>query len=230
MNIGILDAITKKAEPKQEHEHQHQHQQFSCVHPLTPDSRFPCIVRLIQDDTPMGRFNKYSFGNPIEHPELWETEIAEEVIDDTTSTHHHEVRNSDGAISVHYSRFEIIGYPDDIMENPEPKPKFEVGSYIRSLSGSCHVVISDNKCRGLKVIEEYDILDSDVPIPASEVVLDFGSGIKGIIVSQNYDGGSGICVINDRNAIANIMICAISEPMKSIVISLLERQEKEGEE
>ena len=78
MSIGTLDAITKKAEPKQEHEHQHQ--QFSCVHPLTPDSKFPCIIRLIQDDTPMGRYNKYSFGNPTEYPELWETQIAEEVI------------------------------------------------------------------------------------------------------------------------------------------------------
>ena len=29
--------------------------------PLTPEAKMPCLVRLIQDDSPMGRNNKNSF-------------------------------------------------------------------------------------------------------------------------------------------------------------------------
>lgn len=29
--------------------------------PLMPDSKMPCLVRLIQDDSPMGRNNRHSF-------------------------------------------------------------------------------------------------------------------------------------------------------------------------
>ena len=29
--------------------------------PLTKDAKFPCLVRLIQDDSPMGRMNKRAY-------------------------------------------------------------------------------------------------------------------------------------------------------------------------
>jgi len=46
--------------------------------PLTPDTEMPCLVRLIQDDSPMGLHNKDMFGYD---PERLKPRICTEVID-----------------------------------------------------------------------------------------------------------------------------------------------------
>lgn len=146
---------------------------------LTTDSKFPCTIRLIQDDTPMGRYNKYIFGEPAEYPHLWKTQVASEIIDDIESTHHGEVRNSDGTISVHCSRFEIIGYPVDEQQEIEPKVDVETKKEIcrfcngtgrspRQPSNASNVVCP--YCLDKILREMHERMDRDMtvePAPAS---------------------------------------------------------------
>lgn len=69
--------------------------------PLTPEAEMPCLVRLIQDDSPMGRHNKFAFSplmknnNPI-------------IID---SIKENAVSIAFNRMVFHYSNFEIIGTP-----------------------------------------------------------------------------------------------------------------------
>lgn len=69
--------------------------------PLTPDAEMPCLVRLIQDDSPMGRHNKFAFSplmknnNPI-------------IID---SIKENAVSIAFNHMVLHYYNFEILGYP-----------------------------------------------------------------------------------------------------------------------
>jgi len=66
--------------------------------PLTSDAEMPCLVRLIQDDSPMGRNNKNSFISCLH--QLY-------VIDSFVSNKNVVIEN--GLIVTHHSRFEIIG-------------------------------------------------------------------------------------------------------------------------
>lgn len=69
--------------------------------PLTEDAKFPCVVRLIQDDSPMGRYNKWNWEG------LTELTHIRELIglpDDTIPC----VECDDDE---HISHFEILGYP-----------------------------------------------------------------------------------------------------------------------
>ena len=70
--------------------------------PLAPDSKLPCLVRLIQDDSPMGRFNKmHSFTGNI----LQNTYLAQRVTD-------YSKHANDGKMPINcYAHYEIIGYP-----------------------------------------------------------------------------------------------------------------------
>ncbi len=66
--------------------------------------------------------------------------------------------------------------------------------------------------------------DALTPLPAKDVVLDFGNGIRGTIAKGNW----GIAVLDEHNDwIAEIDHDAFEEPMRSIVEKLLARQEKE---
>jgi hypothetical protein len=66
---------------------------------LTPEANFPCVVRLIQDDSPMGRNNDfYATSHLLAHIEI---------INGLDAIHF--VRWQ--GIKTYYSRFEIIGYP-----------------------------------------------------------------------------------------------------------------------
>ncbi len=67
--------------------------------PLTEESKFPCVVRLIQDDSPMGRNNDfYATSHLLAHIEI---------INCLDATHFVRWQGS----KTYYSRFEIIGYP-----------------------------------------------------------------------------------------------------------------------
>lgn len=72
--------------------------------PLTPEAQFPCVVRLIQDDSPMGRLNRHY--KP-------DTELEKYAIVSRLS--------DDGKLSIigdkwngyHIFNHEILGYPVD---------------------------------------------------------------------------------------------------------------------
>lgn len=69
--------------------------------PLTKEAKFPCIVRLIQDDSPMGRYNKWNWEG------LTELTHIRELIglpDDTIPC----IECDDDE---HISHYEILGYP-----------------------------------------------------------------------------------------------------------------------
>ncbi len=67
--------------------------------PLTDDVKFPCVVRMIQDDSPMGRNNDfYATSHLLAHIEI---------INGLDAIHFVRWQGS----KTYYSRFEIIGYP-----------------------------------------------------------------------------------------------------------------------
>ena len=66
----------------------------------------------------------------------------------------------------------------------------------------------------------------------SEVILDFGNGIKGTITRCVTYSGNGIenpsiKVSNNGIGIANILLHTITEPMRTTVLELLKAQEEE---
>ena len=65
---------------------------------LTPDAKFPCVVRLIQDDSPMGRYNKWNCPNKV---------LADCVILNTCPEE--TVLHKD--VHRHISKWEVLGYP-----------------------------------------------------------------------------------------------------------------------
>ena len=75
--------------------------------PLTPDAKMPCLVRLIQDDSPMGKHNKDLHGFD---PERLAPKICTEVVDinDLSDTNRGSAR-CDGFMSIQYYRYELIG-------------------------------------------------------------------------------------------------------------------------
>ncbi|HHV03493.1 MAG TPA: hypothetical protein GXX64_06235, partial [Bacteroidales bacterium] len=75
--------------------------------PLTPDAEMPCLVRLIQDDSPMGKHNKDLHGFD---PERLTPRICTEVIDvnDLSDPNRGSAR-CDGLMSIQYYRYELIG-------------------------------------------------------------------------------------------------------------------------
>lgn len=70
--------------------------------PLTPEATFPCVVRLIQDDSPMGRANKM---HDFTASSLQNTYLVKRVSDYSVYTN-----DSKEPISC-YAYYEIIGYP-----------------------------------------------------------------------------------------------------------------------
>lgn len=68
--------------------------------PLTPEAQFPCVVRLIQDDSPMGKLNEYE-SRRLGRKTIIAVEINENGV----------VRANDRYFYEHYTRYEILGYP-----------------------------------------------------------------------------------------------------------------------
>ena len=72
--------------------------------PLTPDAEMPCLVRLIQDDSPMGKLNKDL------HAKVLTPKICTEVIDvNDLSDHNRGSVRYDEFISCLYYYYELIG-------------------------------------------------------------------------------------------------------------------------
>lgn len=75
--------------------------------PLTPDAEMPCLVRLIQDDSPMGKYNNDLHGFDSER---LKPKICTEVIDvNDLSDHNRGSVRYDGFISCQYYHYELIG-------------------------------------------------------------------------------------------------------------------------
>lgn len=66
--------------------------------PLTPEATFPCVVRLIQDDSPMGLCNRWKYSEKKDFLRKYWTISSLE-------------NNLNKVKDIHYSQFEIIGYP-----------------------------------------------------------------------------------------------------------------------
>ena len=72
--------------------------------PLTPDAEMPCLVRLIQDNSPMGKLNKDL------HAKVLTPKICTEVIDvNDLSDHNRGSVRCDGFMSCLYYYYELIG-------------------------------------------------------------------------------------------------------------------------
>ncbi len=71
--------------------------------PLTPDAQFPCLVRLIQDDSPMGRYNKWNHDYIISNAKS--TAICHRFFASE------KVACFDNYDGVYYAALEIIGLP-----------------------------------------------------------------------------------------------------------------------
>lgn len=66
--------------------------------PLTVDAEMPCLVRLIQDDSPMGLCNRWKYSEKQDFLKKdWTISLLE--------------NNLNKVKDIHYSQFEIIGYP-----------------------------------------------------------------------------------------------------------------------
>ena len=66
--------------------------------PLTPDAEMPCLIRLIQDDSRMGMFNRDTKPSRLSDLYLVARIVSNNII-------------VDGFMESDYHRFEIIGYP-----------------------------------------------------------------------------------------------------------------------
>lgn len=120
----------------------------------------------------------------------------------------------------------------------EPKPKFVAGSYVKinyANSDDEHYVVKESSV--LDAIEISRLSDGKtewfyeagydfiIPIPASEVILDFGNGIVGWIA---HNGKHNIDVFSKDNCwLACLAVSMLTEPMKSLVLDLLKAQEEE---
>ena len=77
--------------------------------PLTPEAEMPCLVRLIQDDSPMGKLNKDLHGYDTKG---LTPKICTEVIDiNDLSDHNRGSVRYNGFISCQYYHYELIGIP-----------------------------------------------------------------------------------------------------------------------
>ena len=73
--------------------------------PLTPDAEMPCLVRLIQDDSPMGRLNLYAYDAKELTPKICTEVIG---VNDLSDYNRGSVR-CDGFISCQHYHYELIG-------------------------------------------------------------------------------------------------------------------------
>lgn len=112
----------------------------------------------------------------------------------------------------------------------EPKPEYNVGDWVevrRSL-GISHVMIEkiyNNRIYSRRGIDDH--FDNIIrKLKPSEVVLDFGSGIKGTI--HSYSGNPEYWFGMKWEGWEYILpIEPLTEPMKTIVLELLKAQEEE---
>jgi hypothetical protein len=130
-----------------------------------------------------------------------------------------------------------------VMPNPKvkEKPTFEKGQFGRDKDHANEVFfIVDNvpDDDGLIVVAPVDNVDlrwqklprNIIPVPASEVVVDFGC-FQGTIVAEVLDRTIMVIPENYRpgtiDPISIIALSMLAKPIYSVVLILLERQEKE---
>lgn len=251
--------------------------------PLTPEATFPCVVRLIQDDSPMGLCNRWKYSEKQDFLKKdWTISSLE--------------NNLNKVKDIHYSQFEIIGYPvvdgshwwalwqaengksfehktahhcriftmfsetelrvtneegevvefvdidrflsegaKDGWQLYEPDHDFNVGDWVEFIDAGGH------KSQGKYLSNAYDntILVLDITynmrcvVPTtkitrklnpSEIVLDFGNGIRGTI--RRYRGEQIRIYDGDIN-FACLAISYVTEPMQTTVRKLLAAIEEE---
>jgi hypothetical protein len=116
------------------------------------------------------------------------------------------------------------------LYEPEPEPKFAVGDWVefRDIEGIKHGIIEGRR-------EEYSVLCNGVSqsvgdkfitrkLNPSEIVLDFGNGIRGTIRRSR---GEQIRIYDGDINIACLAISYVTEPMQTTVRKLLAAIEEE---
>lgn len=185
------------------------------------------VVRLIQDNSQMGKRNKLRF-----------TKEALDDIDNMLGIDQFVQATFGIYVGFNIYCYEILGY---IVK---PKPEYEIGDWVehndsKEQAKITHIASKDYDAIEVKFIEsgELEIYSLDEmnkefhTIYPKDVILDFGSGIKGTI-RRNKHFKASIKVIYgdcDKGEYHAIDINPLSEPMKSIVIELLKAQEEANE-
>jgi hypothetical protein len=116
---------------------------------------------------------------------------------------------------------------------PVAKPRFEVGQYVKWCK-KLHVVeklLENERCDIVSVPKNSVTIDcsqSDIVyVPAKDVVLDFGNGIKGMIKGLANNKLIGIDEPIHGSRVAVLWVSSLTEPMQSTVLALLKQIEKE---
>jgi hypothetical protein len=125
----------------------------------------------------------------------------------------------------------------------EPKPKFEVGQFVECVGQDCpdygyveEFYSSGGLYKVASVVEPgtsfFEKPENINPLPAKNVVLNFGNGIKGKIAPNNQcPEHHDICHVVVQDEVtgywSSIYAKMLTEPMRSIVESVLARQEVE---
>ena len=114
-----------------------------------------------------------------------------------------------------------------IYKEPE-QPKYKVGDWVTDGVVVGHVaVINDGKAWVKTKDAQYHLSVEHLrKLKPSEVVLGFGSGIKGTVRSCEHDGGC-VRVISGDRVIAHIMTDVLEQPTRNLVMQLLKAQEEE---
>ncbi len=110
----------------------------------------------------------------------------------------------------------------------EPQPAYAVGDWVSDGVVQGRITYIDNEVVDVRANDDnvYTINEDNLhKLQPSEVVVDFGNGIKGTI--SKLDGKNQIMVFQDNFPIAWINIDYIEDPLQTLVKELLEKQEGE---
>lgn len=114
-------------------------------------------------------------------------------------------------------------------------PRFEVGEFVKDEYGKLWIVEANPPQSGSYTTYKDLYCDSRIEtgtsgfthLPAKDVILDFGNGIKGTIEGSIPKTWIHVRRELDWNTIASVFVPNLTDPMRSMVEALLARQEEE---
>ena len=200
--------------------------------PLTKDAKMPCLIRLIQDDSPMGRANML-LNRTARFLDMTYTAISVGYYSVESATH--ELPTCCHAV------YEIIGYPvadgseewalyqmiqgeTVCQKNSRTKRHYDAG-YVRCLNRDNleHFLTAD------EFLKYFDgTMDWQIYKEPKEVVVEIGclSGTVRPVSTNGIHIWFHLIGVDDKT-IATIRISCLDAPTRELVESLLEAQEEE---
>ena len=201
--------------------------------PLTPDAEMPCLVRLIQDDSPMGKHNKDLHGFD---PERLTPRICTEVIDvnDLSDPNRGSAR-CDGFMSIQYYRYELIGthvkvgdwVELNVYNNHQGQIKKMFPAGMGELCGTrIHRTEPTFLITGLSGEFHYDTITRK--LSPADIVIRIGclSGTVRPVSTNGIHIWFHLIGVDDK-IIATIRISCLDKETRKLVESLLKAQEEE---